>query len=47
MRVVECVSFITAPSSALHPLQLGANEIRIDPVAGEPDFRRWHSKRDV
>jgi len=41
MRVVECASFIAAPSSALHLLQLGAEVVRIDPVGGGPDFRRW------
>ncbi|QCP49500.1 carnitine dehydratase [Trinickia violacea] len=41
MRVVECASFIAAPSCALHLLQLGADVIRIDPVGGGPDFRRW------
>lgn len=41
MRVVECASFIAAPSSALHLLQLGAEVIRIDPIGGGPDFRRW------
>jgi 2-methylfumaryl-CoA isomerase len=41
MRVVECASFIAAPSSALHLLQLGAEVIRIDPPGGGPDFRRW------
>lgn len=41
MRVVECASFIAAPSSALHLLQLGAEVVRIDPIGGGPDFRRW------
>ncbi|WP_302478457.1 hypothetical protein [Burkholderia lata] len=40
MRVVKCASVIAAPSSAVHLRQLGANEIRIDPVGGEPDFLR-------
>lgn len=41
MRVVECASFIAAPSCALHLLQLGAQVVRIDPIGGGPDFRRW------
>jgi 2-methylfumaryl-CoA isomerase len=41
MRVVECASFIAAPSCALHLLQLGAEVIRIDPIGGGPDFNRW------
>lgn len=41
MRVVECASFIAAPSCALHLQQLGAEVIRIDPIGGGPDHRRW------
>lgn len=41
LRVVECASFIAAPSCALHMQQLGAEVIRIDPIGGGPDFRRW------
>ena len=41
LRVVECASFIAAPSCALHMQQLGAEVIRIDPIGGGPDFKRW------
>ncbi|MFT3721137.1 CoA transferase [Pseudorhodoferax sp.] len=41
LRVVECASFIAAPSCALHLRQLGAEVIRIDPVGGGMDFGRW------
>jgi 2-methylfumaryl-CoA isomerase len=41
LRVVECASFIAAPSCALHLQQLGAEVIRIDPIGGGPDFNRW------
>ncbi|WP_028601328.1 CoA transferase [Ottowia thiooxydans] len=41
IRVVECASFIAAPSCALHLQQMGAQVIRIDPVGGGPDARRW------
>lgn len=41
LRVVECASFIAAPSCALHLRQLGADVIRIDPIGGGPDFHRW------
>jgi 2-methylfumaryl-CoA isomerase len=41
LRVVECASFIAAPSCALHLRQLGANVIRIDPIGGGMDFGRW------
>ena len=40
-RVVECASFIAAPSCTLHMQQLGAEVIRIDPIEGGPDYRRW------
>lgn len=41
MRVVECASFIAAPSCCLHLQQLGAEVIRIDAIGGGMDFRRW------
>lgn len=41
LRVVECASFIAAPSCALHLQQLGAEVVRIDPIGGGMDFRRW------
>lgn len=41
LRVIECASFIAAPSCALHLQQLGAEVIRIDPIGGGPDFKRW------
>ena len=46
LRVIECASFIAAPSCALHLRQLGAEVIRIDPIGGGPDFRRWPVTRD-
>ncbi|MBC7727305.1 MAG: CoA transferase [Microbacteriaceae bacterium] len=39
--VVECASFIAAPSCCLHLQQMGAQVIRIDPIGGGPDFHRW------
>ena len=41
LRIVECASFIAAPSCTLHMQQFGAEVIRIDPIGGGPDFRRW------
>ena len=41
LRVVECASFIAAPSCGLHLLQMGAQVIRIDPIGGGPDHHRW------
>lgn len=41
LRIVECASFIAAPSCCLHLQQLGAQVIRIDAVGGGMDFKRW------
>ncbi len=41
LRVVECASFIAAPSCALHLQQMGAQVIRVDPIGGGPDAHRW------
>lgn len=41
LRVIECASFIAAPSCALHLRQFGAEVIRIDPIGGGPDYHRW------
>jgi 2-methylfumaryl-CoA isomerase len=41
LRIVEAAAFIAAPSCALHLAQMGAEVIRIDPVGGGPDYRRW------
>jgi 2-methylfumaryl-CoA isomerase len=39
--VVEGASFIAAPLCGLTFVQLGAKVVRIDPIGGGPDFRRW------
>lgn len=39
--IVEAASFIAAPLCGLTFVQLGADVIRIDPVGGGPDFKRW------
>jgi 2-methylfumaryl-CoA isomerase len=41
LRVIECASFIAAPSCCLHLAQLGAEIVRIDAIGGGPDFKRW------
>jgi 2-methylfumaryl-CoA isomerase len=41
LRVVECASFIAAPSCGLHCAQMGAEVIRLDQIGGGPDFHRW------
>jgi len=41
LRVVEAASFVAGPSSGLYLQQYGAEVIRLDPVTGPPDYRRW------
>ena len=41
VRVVEFASFVAAPSSGLALAQLGAEVIRVDPLGGNVDYRRW------
>jgi 2-methylfumaryl-CoA isomerase len=41
LRIIECASFIAAPSCALYLQQMGAEVIRVDPIGGGPDFHRW------
>ncbi len=41
MRVVEASAFIAAPYAGLVLGQMGADVIRIDPVGGGLDYRRW------
>ena len=41
MQVVECASYIAGPTGGLTLAQLGAEVIRIDPLGGGHDHRRW------
>jgi 2-methylfumaryl-CoA isomerase len=41
MRIVELASFIAAPTGTLYLRELGADVVRIDPIGGGPDRRRW------
>lgn len=41
LRVIECASFVAGPSGCMTLAQLGANVIRVDPIGGAPDFKRW------
>ena len=41
VRVVEVSSFVAAPTVGLTMRQLGAEVIRIDPVGGAADTKRW------
>ncbi|HEX5144152.1 MAG TPA: CoA transferase [Mycobacterium sp.] len=41
VRVVEISSFVAVPLAGMTLAQLGAEVIRVDPVAGAADYRRW------
>ena len=41
MRIVEVSAFIAAPLGAMTLAQLGAEVIRIDPLGGNIDYKRW------
>jgi 2-methylfumaryl-CoA isomerase len=41
LRVVEVSAFIAAPIGGMTLAQLGADVIRIDPIGGNIDYRRW------
>ncbi|GED96072.1 CoA transferase [Gordonia crocea] len=41
LRVVEFASFVAGPSAGMTLAQLGAEVIRIDPLGGNSDYRRW------
>ncbi|MGQ0619344.1 MAG: CoA transferase [Panacagrimonas sp.] len=41
LRVVEVSAFVAAPLGGMTLAQLGADVIRIDPISGGLDYRRW------
>lgn len=41
MRVVEIASFVAVPLAGMTLAQLGADVIRVDPIGGGADYRRW------
>jgi 2-methylfumaryl-CoA isomerase len=41
LRIVEISAFIAAPLCGMTLAQLGAEVIRIDPLGGNIDYRRW------
>lgn len=41
LRIFEAASFVAGPFATLQLAQLGAEVIRIDPIGGGPDYRRW------
>lgn len=46
MRVVEASAFVAAPLGGMTLAQLGAEVIRIDPLQGGLDYRRWPVTHD-
>ena len=41
ITIVEVSSFVAAPLCGMTLAQLGAEVIRVDPIGGASDFRRW------
>jgi 2-methylfumaryl-CoA isomerase len=41
VRIVEISSFVAVPLAGMTLAQLGADVIRIDPIGGAADYRRW------
>ena len=41
LRIVELSAFVAAPLGGMTLAQMGADVIRIDPIGGNIDFRRW------
>ena len=41
VRVVEVSSFVAVPLAGMTLAQLGAEVVRVDPVGGAADYRRW------
>jgi 2-methylfumaryl-CoA isomerase len=41
LHVVECASFVAGPTGGMTLAQLGADVVRIDPLGGGSDHRRW------
>ncbi|MCK0175087.1 CoA transferase [Mycolicibacterium sp. F2034L] len=41
VRIVEISSFVAVPLAGMTLAQLGADVIRVDPVGGAADYRRW------
>jgi 2-methylfumaryl-CoA isomerase len=41
MRVIELSSYVASPLTGMTLAQLGADVIRIDPIGGAADLRRW------
>ncbi len=46
LRIVEAAAFIAAPLAGLQLAQMGADVIRIDPIGGGIDIKRWPLTKD-
>ncbi|MFD6880742.1 CoA transferase [Rhodococcus sp. NPDC060084] len=46
VRVVEVSSFVAAPLCGMTLAQLGAEVIRVDPIGGAADYKRWPLTED-
>lgn len=46
LQVIEASSFVASPTCGLYLAQMGADVIRVDPIGGGPDFRRWPVTED-
>lgn len=41
LHVIECASFVAGPTAGMTLAQMGADVVRVDPVGGGSDYRRW------
>lgn len=46
LRIIEASAFVAAPYAGLTLAQMGADVIRIDPVGGGLDYKRWPVTKD-
>ncbi|OBF98294.1 CoA transferase [Mycolicibacter sinensis] len=46
VRVIEIASFVAVPLAGMTLAQLGADVVRVDPVGGAADYRRWPVTED-
>lgn len=46
LRIVESSAFIAAPYAGMTLAQMGAEVIRVDPIGGGLDYRRWPVTKD-
>src|SRR5438477_428447 len=46
LRIVELSAFVAAPLGGMTMAQFGAEVIRIDPIGGGIDFKRWPVTQD-